>query len=139
MRDTFVESVNDTQAEGIGVRVLHDGAWGFASTTDVSPDGARRALGRALGIAKQLRRSGSDRVEFLPEPAHQATWVANGRVDPFTVPLESKIELMLGTLHAAIDAGAKFGEFHCEQVQETKFFATATAAGHCSSAFASTR
>jgi TldD protein len=123
VRDTFVESVNDTQAEGIGIRVLHDGAWGFAATTDVSPDGARRALTRALGIAKQLRRSGDDRVEFLPEPGHHATWVANGRVDPFTVPVESKIELMLGALQAAIGAGARFGEFHCEQVQETKFFA----------------
>ena len=40
-----VDSVADSETEGIGVRVLVDGAWGFASSPNLSPAGGRGAAG----------------------------------------------------------------------------------------------
>ena len=40
-----VESVSDGETEGIGVRVLVDGAWGFACDRRLSDAGAREAAG----------------------------------------------------------------------------------------------
>jgi TldD protein len=46
-----VETLSDGETEGIGVRVLVGGAWGFASDRRLSPEGARNAALRAYGFA----------------------------------------------------------------------------------------
>ena len=43
-----VENVFDVDSEGIGVRVLVGGAWGFAAQADATDAGAREAAVRAL-------------------------------------------------------------------------------------------
>src|SRR5690242_6288764 len=47
-----VESVSDVETEGIGVRVLLGGAWGFACDRRLSEDGAREAALRACAFAR---------------------------------------------------------------------------------------
>ena len=47
-----VDSVSDAETEGIGVRVLVDGAWGFAGDPRLSEDGARDAALRAVSFAR---------------------------------------------------------------------------------------
>ena len=37
VRDDRVEAVSRDSTRGVGIRVLVDGAWGFAATADVSP------------------------------------------------------------------------------------------------------
>ena len=47
-----VEAVSDVETEGIGVRVLVDGAWGFAGAGTLSDEGAREAARRACEFAR---------------------------------------------------------------------------------------
>ena len=47
-----VEDVNDVESEGIGVRVLVGGAWGFACDRRLDDAGAQEAAGRAAAFAR---------------------------------------------------------------------------------------
>ena len=49
-----VESVSDGETEGIGVRVLVDGAWGFACDRRLTEEGARSAAERAVADRKSV-------------------------------------------------------------------------------------
>ncbi|MGH2997102.1 MAG: PmbA/TldA family metallopeptidase, partial [Gaiellaceae bacterium] len=50
-KNTQVETVNDVETEGIGVRVLVGGAWGFACDRRLTDEGARAAAVRACAFA----------------------------------------------------------------------------------------
>src|SRR4051794_6041578 len=52
-----VERLADSESEGIGVRVLVNGAWGFACDRRLSSEGAREAALRACTFARGRRRS----------------------------------------------------------------------------------
>ncbi|MGH3061555.1 MAG: PmbA/TldA family metallopeptidase, partial [Gaiellaceae bacterium] len=47
-----VDTVSDAETEGVGVRVLVDGAWGFAGDPRLSEEGARDAALRAVSFAR---------------------------------------------------------------------------------------
>src|SRR5918998_308393 len=51
-----VENVNDLETEGIGVRVIVGGAWGFACDRRLTPEGAREAALRAVAFATAAAR-----------------------------------------------------------------------------------
>ena len=52
-REDKVENIVNTESTGVGIRVLADGAWGFAATselgTDAIADAARQAAGHRQG------------------------------------------------------------------------------------------
>src|ERR671914_1217785 len=65
-----VETVSDTETEGIGVRVLVEGAWGFACDRRLSAEGAQEAAQRAVAFARaSAGRSGRRRVVLAAAPA----------------------------------------------------------------------
>ena len=68
-----VDSVSDSESEGIGVRVLVDGAWGFAGDPRLSQDGARDAAARAVAFARASASRARTRVELTPLPSLPAT------------------------------------------------------------------
>ena len=49
-----VDVANHAVTEGVGVRVLEQGAWGFAATADVRPEAIRRAIAEARANAQAL-------------------------------------------------------------------------------------
>ena len=51
-REDKVQNVVNTESFGVGIRVIANGTWGFASTNDVSEDGIKKATGQAIAIAK---------------------------------------------------------------------------------------
>ena len=88
-----VESVGNAEEEGIGVRVRVGGAWAFAATSDVSAAGAEAALGRALAVAEAQPAVAAARL--APEPAAAGSWANPVEQDPFGVPIEDKLALLL--------------------------------------------
>jgi TldD protein len=85
-----VESVNDSESEGIGVRVLVGGAWGFACDRRLSADGAREAALRACTFARAAGgRSGRSLAPVEPRTGSYRTPVER---DPFDVSLAEKVE-----------------------------------------------
>ncbi|MEO8289782.1 MAG: TldD/PmbA family protein [Gaiellaceae bacterium] len=91
-----VESVSESETEGIGVRVLVDGAWGFACDRRLSAEGAREAAERAVAFARaSAGRAGRRRVELAPAPAEKGEYRTPAKRDPVDVPLSEKVELCL--------------------------------------------
>ncbi|MGH7667795.1 MAG: TldD/PmbA family protein [Candidatus Dormibacteria bacterium] len=124
VREQQLISLSESEPSGLGVRLVVDGSWGFAATSDLTPEGVGRAVAAAAEMARLLRPLLQERVELAPEPPHQETWVGEVELDPFAVPAQRKVEFMLDASGRCLEAGAKFAEFFCLQVQENRYFAS---------------
>lgn len=60
-----VDVANHGVTEGIGVRALIDGAWGFAATADISEAAIQRAIGQAQANARLLAKARGKRKTDL--------------------------------------------------------------------------
>ncbi len=95
LRDAHPETTADDTDFGMGVRIVADGAVGFAATVDVRPEEAANLVRRARDMARVTSRAGGGRVELAPEPSHgEVTWSSAFGVDPSTVPLADKVALL---------------------------------------------
>ena len=92
-KNGLVDSVTDRESEGIGVRVLVGGAWGFACDRRLSDEGARAAARRAVEFARAA--GGSQPLALAPAEPHTGRFATPVERDPFAVPLSEKIELLL--------------------------------------------
>src|SRR5205823_7209348 len=88
-----VEHLVDTESEGIGVRVLVAGAWGFACDRRLSSDGAREAALRACAFAKAA--GGRGNRALAPIGPGTGTYRTQFQRDPFSVSLTDKVALCL--------------------------------------------
>ena len=89
-----VPNVADTGSFGFGVRVIADGAWGFAASPIVTKEEITRITGEAVGVARANAVLKSSPVELAPVPAYRDRWQTPFERDPFSVPLEEKLELI---------------------------------------------
>jgi TldD protein len=90
-----IGSASDAESLGIGVRVIADGAWGFAASEDLSRPAVEATAGRAVEIAKASARVKQDDVQLAPEKPHTADWTTPYEIDPFTTSVEQNLELLL--------------------------------------------
>jgi len=95
LRDAAPEGSSDDTEFGMGVRVVVDGAVGFAATVDVRPSEAAELVRSAIETARVTARAGGGRVELAPEPSHgEVTWTSAFEIDPGTVSLADKVALL---------------------------------------------
>jgi TldD protein len=95
-REQQIVNVVDTDTLGCGVRALVDGCWGFAATRDLTRDAVTAAAREAVAIAKANRVARDRAVTLAPTQAYpNATWKSAYTTDPFEVPLEQKVDLLL--------------------------------------------
>src|SRR5436305_2402226 len=88
-----VERIGDSESEGLGVRVLAGGAWGFACSRRLSAEGAREAALRACTFARAAAGLHSRRLAPVePQTGTHRTPIER---DPFDVPISEKIDLCL--------------------------------------------
>ena len=94
-RDRRIESTADTENTGFGIRVIVSGAWGFASSYKLEKDEVQRIAALAVEVAKASSRLLRQPVELAPEPPHQDHWQSPIQKNPFKIPMEKKIDLIL--------------------------------------------
>jgi TldD protein len=95
LRDGRLETAADDTELGVGLRVLHRGALGFAGTVATEPTAAARLAEQAVATAKLVASAGGGRTELAEEPGHGLVrWSSPYEVDPTTVPLADKIALL---------------------------------------------
>jgi TldD protein len=94
-RDHRIESVVDTEDAGFGVRVIADGAWGFASSFRLEKGEIQRIAGLAVETAKAGSRLLKDPVRLAPEPVYRDHWQSPIQKNPFKIPMDKKIDLVL--------------------------------------------
>lgn len=95
VRNGAVCTLEQAEQTGFGVRVLVDGAHGFASGFDLTPDEVERVARLAVELARSGRHAGPGRLRWADEPAWRDVWTTPFVADPFQVPLDRKIDLLL--------------------------------------------
>ncbi|RLV48657.1 TldD/PmbA family protein [Nocardioides mangrovicus] len=128
VRDGVLEGAEDSQDLGFAVRVLHEGAWGFASGVVLSRDSAITVAEQAVRVAQVAARMTRIPIELAPEPVYsEAAWCSAYDVNPLEVPLAEKVDAFrhwTSRLVAAPEVSHASG--FLQQVQENKFYADLT-------------
>ena len=94
-RDNIVTGVRDYEDSGFGVRAFYNGAWGFASSSDISKEEVQKVAALAVEIAKASAITIKVPLELSPVPKYVDHWQTPFIKNPFKIPNEKKIELLL--------------------------------------------
>src|SRR5215467_9284068 len=65
---------SDAESQGIGIRVIADGAWGFAASDDLSRGAVESTAARAFAIARASARVKQVNVRLAAEKPVIAEW-----------------------------------------------------------------
>jgi TldD protein len=128
-KNGIVQNLNFTDTLGFGVRVLAGGAWGFASSRELTPDEVDRVTDQALAIARASATVPGKKVDLGPAVTSQGVYQTPIEIDPFSISLENK----LGVLLTADAEMGKVKEVRVRQgnltfIRERKWFANSEGA-----------
>src|SRR5580692_6053321 len=90
-----VGTLAQSESIGLGIRVLANGAWGFASTDRLTREGVSACAAQAVAIAKASALAKRQDVVMVAEEAYVDSWQSPFRKDPFEIPLETQLALLL--------------------------------------------
>jgi TldD protein len=124
-RDSVLQTNTDDESLGLSVRVVHDGAWGFAADIALTADGAADLATRAVATARVSRPLTLDPVDLAAEPVYaEAVWISAYEVNPFDVPESEKQARMVDLSERLMSAdGVNHTDASLWYVQENKFYA----------------
>ncbi len=124
-RDKRVQGVANTENYGVGIRVLVNGAWGFAATHTVTRDAIAKAAEQAVAVAKANARIQGEPVQLAPQKGYgEVNWKAPIEINAFEVPIKEKVDLLLQVNDIAMTNGASFVTAMISAVNEQKYFAS---------------
>jgi TldD protein len=95
VRTGRVEGIESSESLGVGIRVIADGAWGFAATADLTPDGIRTTAREAVSLARAAATTLREPVRLAPVGAFTDVWAGPCEIDPFTISQSDKVSLLL--------------------------------------------
>ena len=87
--------VSSSVSMGVGIRVLANGCWGFAATDNLAKEGIQHAAALASEIARSGAFAKKQDVVLAPEEKYEATWTSPIRIDPFGIPVDRNVALLL--------------------------------------------
>jgi len=124
-RERQVLNVSSGQNFGFGVRVLVNGTWGFAASPIATADEVVRVTTEAAAIAKANSAITRRKIELVPTPKVTAKWKSGFEKDPFDIPAEDKVAILLKINEAALSVkGISFVNSSLSFVNEQKYLAT---------------
>jgi TldD protein len=127
-RNGRLDQLDSDESEGIGIRVRVGGSWGFAAARGTDRADAEDALRRALAIA-EAQPSVPDAAPLAPEPPARGEWATPVERDPFSVPVEEKLAILLAAdLGLRTDPGVKITLARFSAFQTEKLFANSEGA-----------
>ena len=100
-QDGRADKLNQGTAQGMGIRVIKDSAWGFASVSDVDTDLAMQALDSAISMAEASSVRSEDVWIADITPVEDSVF-AKVEIDPRSVDVERKMAALEGYEAAAI-------------------------------------
>jgi TldD protein len=129
VRNEEMEGIDRTTSTGVGIRVLVGGRWGFASTARLEEAEIERTAELAVRIARAAARLPGEPVRLAPVEPATATWHTPVAEDPFHVPLEEKVALLMeATRRARSVPGVTFAEGFLDAFRRTSSFASSDGA-----------
>jgi TldD protein len=124
-REKQVQGIANIESLGVGIRVIANGTWGFASTNNMTDAGIAKTAQYAVAIAKANSKVQKEPVKLAPQKGYgDVTWKTPIEKNAFEVPIKEKADLLLAANAAATDNGASFVNSALFQVNEQKYFAS---------------
>ena len=124
VKDGHVDAIGDQDTQGFGVRVLIGDSWGFASSAFVKMGEIERVTSLAVKIARASATVPGERVDLGPPITGVGQYITPIQVDPFSIPLEQKLDLLLRTDERIRgNKGVKVSEANVIAVRHQKVFA----------------
>jgi TldD protein len=125
VKNGALDGLLEEETQGFGVRVVADGAWGYAASALLSAAEVERITAMAVGIAKASALTMRERVELGPPMLTRGSYHTPYQVDPFSVSIEDKIALLLAAdaaMRSVPGLGIAEGALECSRVR--KLFAS---------------
>jgi TldD protein len=129
VRGDEIETHERSASRGIGVRVLHRGAWGFGARPGASPEAAGEAARDALEVARAAARVSRERVRLAEDEPASGSWSTPVALDPFSVPTERKLADLLAATRELRGGGVDVAKIRSAEARmmwkrERKHFAS---------------
>ena len=125
VKNGSVDGLVDDFSEGFGIRVLVDGAWGFACSSTLSATEVDAVVGRAMSVARASARVHLHPVDLGPAVVSRGGYRGAAETDPFSVGLDRKVDMLLEVEKSLRREGAiRVAEASCECTHWEKLFAS---------------
>ena len=103
VQNQAVQAVGMTEAAGVGVRALIGSSWGFYATSDLTDAAAQSAGATAAAIATASASVPGPPLELADVAIAEAFYETPHEIDPFTVSLSEKVDLLVSVTKALQD------------------------------------
>lgn len=123
-RENTIQNISDSENFGFSVRVIIDGAWGFASSSTLTEDEIVKVTGIACMIARANKSVQKNFVELVPVPVYNDTWKTPIKKSSFDVSVDEKANFLIKINEKAKELGADFCSSFINSVNEWKYFAS---------------
>ena len=124
-REQKVQNIVNAESYGVGIRVIVNGTWGFAATSDVTADAIAKCAETAVAIAKANARVQAEPVVLAPQKGlGDVTWKTPIQKNAFAIPVQQKVDLLMNVNGEAQKNGAAFVTSNLFFINEQKYFAS---------------
>jgi TldD protein len=108
---------------GFGIRILVGGAWGFAASSEFTSQSAAATVKRALAIARASAQVQTEPLILPSRPGEEGSYATILEQDPFAVPLESRLALLVACCEAMqLRTAVRVAQAHMNLFREHKWF-----------------
>ena len=129
VKDGIVESIDNSETIGFGLRLLAEGAWGFASGRELNNQEVERVTVQALEIARASAMVRGEKVELGPPVTSQGSYQTPIQIDAFDISKEKKLGvLMAADAEMAKVKGVRVRRGNLTFIREVKHFANSEGA-----------
>jgi TldD protein len=129
VKDGIVEELSSSETQGVGVRVLVNGVWGFASSRNLTNYEIDQITEQAMNIAHASGLVSGEKVDLGPKVTSQGTYQTPVQIDPFTIPLEEKLALLINAdAEMGKVQGVRTRRAHANMLKQHKYFANSEGA-----------
>ena len=124
-QETRVDNIVNTESAGIGIRVIANGTWGFASTSNMTPDSVAKTAEKAVAVAMANSKFQTVPVQLAPvKGVGEVSWNTPIKKNALEIPIKEKVDLLLSVNDAAMSNGANYITSILFLVNEQKYFAS---------------
>ncbi len=121
-RNGEIEAVSQEADSGVGVRALVGSGWGFFATPDLGDRAVRGAGAMAAEIAAASALVSRAASALLPSVPATGSWASECVIDPFSVALSDKGDLLVRATTTMGEHGADLAEAMYQAWETRKWF-----------------
>ena len=118
-----VENLSHHIDEGYGLRVLYNGAWGFACGSVFEEKAIEKNIKLAIEIARSSSAINKEKAVFPAHPAVHSSYACGYKINPFEVSPETKLHYLFYTNEILLQSPKiKFTQSTLDFYKTDKFF-----------------